>query len=70
MAHSHALRRILPKVSPYLIIRKKIATKMLEFLGQFHRGLRGEYSHDLERLYNEIQELNQKGKKGAPRIEQ
>jgi hypothetical protein len=64
-----ALRGILPQILPYLVIKKEVARRMLEFLEfvevQSPDGLEEfppGYNEKLESLYRRVKELNQKGR--------
>ncbi|MGI0036212.1 MAG: LAGLIDADG family homing endonuclease [Nitrososphaera sp.] len=60
--NASGMRELLPRVIPYLVLKKRIAIKTIEFLSYMRAGKRGEYPQRVYELYEEIKFLNQKGK--------
>ena len=65
---SNGLRRILPKVLPHLLVKRKQAELVLEALSLLHKGNNqwtGKPCNDerLEEIYQELRRLNQRGVK-------
>ena len=60
--NANGMRDLLPRVIPYLILKKRVASKIIEFLSYMKAGKRGEYPQRVYELYEEIKFLNQKGK--------
>lgn len=60
------MRVVLPEIMPYLIIKRKVAERMLEFLSliarQGDRREKAVYSDQVQKVYAEIKALNKKGK--------
>lgn len=60
--NANGMRELLPRVIPYLVLKKRVAIKTIEFLSYMKAGKRGEYPQRVYELYDEIRFLNQKGK--------
>ncbi len=64
-ANSNAIRKFLPEIVPYLLLKKRQAERTLQILSCLNSGYRGPYEPEIEKLFLEIRELNRRGKSHA-----
>lgn len=66
-ANPNLMRKILPQLVPYLIIKKELAKTILRFLELYNHHNRGELNPKVFELYKQVKEFNRKGK--HPKLE-
>ncbi len=75
---SHVLRELLPQLLPYLLVKREVAQRMLEYLsfidanpmGGSRRRIPSGYYDRLDHLYSVIKLLNEKGKNSSTALSQ